>query len=55
MSLLRKMFGLKSEPIKRTRICPECGMPVQEHKDWCSIRRIRQDMEQRQAAAGSQG
>jgi hypothetical protein len=51
MSILRKMFGFKSaEPKKRIRICVECGMPVEEHKEWCSIRRIRQAVERRQAA-----
>jgi hypothetical protein len=48
MSLLSKILGLKSsEPTKRVRICVECGMPVEEHKEWCSILRIRQAMEQR--------
>jgi hypothetical protein len=23
--------------VQRIRICIECGMPVAEHKDWCSI------------------
>ena len=48
MSLLSKILGLKGrEPAKRIRICVECGMPVEEHKEWCSILRIRQAMEQR--------
>jgi hypothetical protein len=48
MSLLSKILGLKgSKPAKRVRICVECGMPVEEHKEWCSILRIRQAMEQR--------
>ncbi len=49
MTLLKKLLGLKDEPKKRIRICVECGMPVEEHKEWCSILRIRQDVEQRQA------
>jgi hypothetical protein len=49
MSWLNKILGLKaSKPAKRVRICVECGMPIHEHKDWCSILRIRQAMEQRQ-------
>ncbi len=48
MSLLKKMFGLKDEPKKRVRICVECGMPIAEHKEWCSILRIRQDIERRE-------
>ena len=56
MSFLKKMFGFKSgEPTKRIRICVECGMPVGEHKEWCSILRTRQAMEQnRVGPAGSQ-
>jgi hypothetical protein len=49
MTFLKKLLG-KAEPVKRTRICVECGMPVEEHKEWCSIRRIRQAMERRQVA-----
>jgi hypothetical protein len=48
MTFLKKLLGLKSEPAKRVRICVECGMPVDEHKDWCSILRTRQAMERRQ-------
>jgi hypothetical protein len=48
MSLLSRILGLRSaEPPKRVRICVECGMPVEEHKEWCSILRTRQAMEQR--------
>ncbi len=49
MTLL-KMLGLKREPVKRIRICQECGMPVAEHKDWCSIYTTMQELERRQAA-----
>jgi ribosomal protein S27AE len=48
VTFLKKMLGLKSEPVSRIRICPECGMPIAEHKEWCSIFRIRQEREQRQ-------
>lgn len=44
MSLLKRLLG-KDEPAKRTRICVECGMPVEDHKDWCSILRGRQAMQ----------
>jgi hypothetical protein len=54
MSLFKKLFG-KSEPAKqRVRICVECGMPVAEHKDWCSILRGQIEMEQRAAARRAQ-
>ncbi|NQW04267.1 MAG: hypothetical protein HQ485_09585 [Acidobacteria bacterium] len=36
MSFLTRIFG-KSEPKKRIRVCVECGMPIAEHKEWCSI------------------
>ena len=52
MTLLRKLLGLKpSEPAPRVRICVECGMPVGEHKEWCTILRGRQELELRRAAA----
>ena len=45
MSFLKKLFGGKSnEPVQRTRVCVECGMPIAEHKDWCSIYRTQQEM-----------
>ena len=44
MSLLKKLFGGKSEPVARTRVCVECGMPVANHKDWCSILRGQHEM-----------
>ncbi len=50
---LRKLFGLQKEPVKRIRICQECGMPVAEHKDWCSIYRTLQALEQRKAAGAN--
>ena len=44
MSLLKRLFG-SSEPSKpRTRICVECGMPVADHKEWCSILRGEAEM-----------
>jgi hypothetical protein len=57
MSFLKKLFSApSSEPPKRVRICVECGMPVAEHKDWCSIYRTQQAMNQkREALAASQG
>jgi hypothetical protein len=52
MSLLKRLLPFKSaEPPKRVRICVECGMPVAEHKEWCSILRWMKEMEQARAAA----
>ena len=53
MTFLKKLFGMKTEPVKRVRICVECGMPVAEHKEWCSILRTMQAMEQRRTAAAT--
>jgi hypothetical protein len=52
VSILKKLFGGKSkEQVTRTRICVECGMPVAEHKDWCSILRGQKEMEMKAAGA----
>ena len=46
MSFLKRLFSSNAPaPTPRVRICAECGMPVAEHKDWCSIRRGRMEME----------
>ena len=50
MSLLKRLFGKNEPPKQRIRVCIECGMPIAEHKDWCSIRRGELDMKQRAAA-----
>jgi hypothetical protein len=48
MSLLKRLLGKNSEPPKqRVRICVECGMPIAEHKDWCSILRGQIEMQRR--------
>jgi len=52
MSLLNRLLGKTDPPKTRTRICVECGMPVAEHKDWCSILRGQIEMEQRRASSG---
>ena len=44
MTLFQKLFSRKP-PRQRVRICVECGRPVAEHKDWCSILRGQQEME----------
>jgi hypothetical protein len=45
MSFLKFLFRWKrSRPAQRIRICVECGMPIAEHKEWCSIlRSIREN------------
>jgi hypothetical protein len=45
MGLIQKLFSRKSEPKQRVRVCVECGMPVAEHKEWCSILRGQREMD----------
>jgi hypothetical protein len=54
MSIIQKLFSRKTEPTKRVRICVECGMPIAEHKDWCSILRTQKEMERKTTSAPSQ-
>ena len=49
MSLIDRLLGRNTAQKPRTRICVECGMPVAEHKDWCSILRGQQEMQARSA------
>jgi len=50
MSFLKRIFSTNTaEPAQRVRICVECGMPVADHKEWCSIRRGLAEMERRKA------
>jgi len=50
MTFLDCLFSSKRpEPAQRVRVCVECGMPVAEHKDWCSIHRGQVEMERRKA------
>jgi hypothetical protein len=47
VSFLKRLLG-KTEPEKpRVRVCVECGMPVAEHKNWCSILRGQIEMQRR--------
>jgi hypothetical protein len=53
MTLLERLLRKGNEPQKpRTRICVECGMPIAEHKDWCSI--LRGQLEMQARASGTQ-
>jgi hypothetical protein len=47
MGFLDKLFSRKPEPKTRVRICVECGMPVAEHKEWCSIFRTQQELDRK--------
>jgi hypothetical protein len=50
MTLWKKLFSRKAEPRTRVRVCIECGMPLAEHKDWCSILRTQREMDRKAAA-----
>ena len=52
MAFWEKLFSRKAVPRQRIRVCIECGMPIAEHKDWCSILRTQQEMDRKAAAAG---
>ena len=54
MNLLQKLFSKKPESKTRVRVCVECGMPVAEHKDWCSIYRTQQEMASKAGVASTQ-
>ena len=41
----------KAEPKVRVRVCVECGMPIAEHKDWCSILRTQREYDRKAASA----
>jgi hypothetical protein len=49
MSLLKRLFGGGESPKPRVRVCVECGMPVADHKAWCSILRGQEEMNRRSA------
>jgi hypothetical protein len=51
MGFLDKLFSRKPQPGQRVRICVECGMPVAEHKEWCSILRTQKEYERKAAPA----
>ena len=54
MSLLKRLLRKSEPPKQRIRICVECGMPVAEHKDWCSILQGHREMQRRAAQTNPQ-
>ena len=48
MSILKRLFGKNEPPKQRVRVCVECGMPIAEHKEWCSILRGQNEMKRTQ-------
>jgi hypothetical protein len=49
MSFFSKLFS-KNQPKQRVRVCVERGMPIAEHKQWCSILRGQQEMDRKAQA-----
>ena len=47
MSFLNKLLGKSETPKQRVQVCVECGMPVADHKQWCSIFRGQNEMKQK--------
>ena len=37
MSFLNRLLGKSEPPKQRVQVCVESGMPVADHKQWCSI------------------
>jgi len=48
MSFLSRLLGKSEQPKQRVQVCVECGMPVADHKQWCSI--LQGQIERKQAA-----
>ena len=43
--MLKRLFGKNDPPKPRVRVCIECGMPIAEHKEWCSILRGQKELQ----------
>jgi hypothetical protein len=44
MSFLKRLLGKSEPPKQRVQVCVECGMPVADHKQWCSILQGQNEM-----------
>jgi hypothetical protein len=53
MTFFKKLFSRKSAPKVRVRVCVECGMPIAEHKDWCSILRTQREYDRKAASTAN--
>ena len=54
MTFLQRVFSRKPQPGQRVRICVECGMPIAEHREWCSILRTQREYDQKAQQAKQQ-
>lgn len=53
MSFLNRLLGKNEPPKQRVQVCVECGMPVADHKQWCSILRGQDEMKLKAAETKS--
>ena len=53
MSLLKRLLGKSEPPKERIRICVECGMPIADHKERCSILRGQIEMKLKASQAAN--
>ena len=54
MTFLKRLLGKNDPPKTRVRVCVECGMPIAEHKEWCSILRGQKEMQRAATKAAQQ-
>ena len=52
MTFIKKLLG-RNKPVERIRVCRQCGMPVAEHKEWCTIFKAEQVMQAAPVEAGA--
>lgn len=50
MSFFSRLFSKNTQPKRRIRVCVECGMPIAEHKQWCSILRGQLELDRKSQA-----
>jgi hypothetical protein len=56
MSFWKRLLGKSDDkPKQRVRICVECGMPIAEHKNWCSILQGQIEMQRAAEKRQAQG
>ena len=53
MSFLNRLLGKTEQPKQRVQVCVECGMPVADHKQWCSILQGKIEMQRKAEAQKS--
>ena len=51
MTFIKKLLG-RNKPVERIRVCRQCGMPVAQHKEWCTIFKAEQAMQPASVEAG---